>query len=98
MCVCVHTGIDLNNLADHQLEALCGLHRSTFIHIYRTYCGLNTVIRTQLHLVRIFAFMKHYPNDRSTHTYYGASYRSIKRGIVYLASVMNELAPVWNQR
>jgi hypothetical protein len=97
-CVFAYVDISLDDLLDSQLEAICGLHRSTFLRIYRKYCMGSIAIPTHLHLLRIFAYLKLYPTSRSTSAFLNTHLPSIKKGIMYLASVINELTAVWNFR
>jgi hypothetical protein len=96
--VCVCTDICVDNVGDDTIESLCGLHRSTFRNIYRKYCEHSVIIHTHHHLLRIFMFLKHYPTSRSTYTFLNTYYSSIKKGVYFLSSIIDELSSSWNHR
>ena len=91
-------GVQLDSLADIELESICGLTRGVFLHLYRKYCGATTIIRNHTRLLRIFAYMKLYPTGRQTRVFAGCSIHTIKKGIMYLAGVIDELSEAWEHR
>jgi hypothetical protein len=95
---CDFVDITIESVSDTDLQALCGLHRSTFTTIFNKYCGGDTIIRDHAYLMRIFAYMKLYPLSRSSKPFCDSHIGSIKPGIVYLSSVIDELKSVWNER
>jgi hypothetical protein len=96
----------LDQFSDSELLASTGLSRSTFEYLYCKYCGSTTPINSPQNLLSLFKFYKHYPIRRFFHHFFGKKARSpnwfysnrLKKWESHLASVINELDPVFDQR
>lgn len=83
-----------------------GLTRLQFLHIFYKYCGEETPIPLQQHLYYLFCFFKAYPIKRAIFNYQsarlherdGRSLATLKRRAAYLASRVDEIAPLWRAR
>ena len=79
---------------DDWLRAQCGLDAHTLLYIYNKYCH-HSVIDSKSKLYRLFRYFKQYPVARSNDS---KSLTSLYKYIKYLASVVDELSIVWNDR
>lgn len=71
--------------------------------IYSKYGGQNSVIRTRKFLFEVLFFSKNYSKCRAdairtNRSSYGHVYTKIRRGIFYLAGVVDELRFVWRRK
>lgn len=85
--------------------AVSGIQKEVFIRLYSKYCGYNTIIRKPIQLFEVFIFLKLYPTQLAQPivfnniVYYRRQYhRLIKRRVLFLAAVINEVDQTWNRR
>jgi len=85
--------------------AATGVPYQIFVKVYKKYCGLCTPISKPIHLYELYCFLKMYPIEATTHIvyqnkrYYEAQHhRLVKARILWLASQMDEIREVWNNR
>lgn len=92
----------IDSLTPEKCSAQTGLTRLQFLYVFNTYCGLGTEIPTQQALYWLFCYFKSYPIKRAAFNYttsiWGRSIDVLKKRAAYLASAVNEIAPLWRDR
>jgi hypothetical protein len=85
----------VDQFTDQVFRARTGLDKYTFLFIFAKYCGLGTPVRRQAQLFALFVYFKVYPVWRCKLT---SCPQQLRRHAAYLASVIDELEYVWNNR
>lgn len=92
----------LDTLSVEKCVSHTGLTPTQFMFLFEKYCGARTPIRSQQALYWLFCYFKSYPIKRAAFNYgafmWGRSIDILKKRAAYLASCIDELAPIWSER